>query len=82
MWDTYWGDYEVYEQRLVVDKDWPTDWGACHVRLTRTGRLMHLLEVFTDVETALERARVSVVGRRINLVGDCRVFRYVLGKVA
>lgn len=80
--NTYRSDQPVCKPSCVINKYRPFTWGACFFWFVRIRRLVHLLEIVTDVKSAIKRAKFSSVCGHIDLIFDGWGTRDVTGQVA
>lgn len=67
---TYRSDQPVRKPECIINEYGPFTRGTCLFRFVRIRRLVHLLEIITDMECAVERAKVSGVCGHIDLIID------------
>lgn len=66
--NTYRSDQKVCKPKRVINEYRSFARGTCFLGLVRIRRLVHLLEIITDVECTVERANISRVCCRIDLI--------------
>jgi hypothetical protein len=66
--NTYRSNQKVCKPKCVINEYGSFTRGTCFLGLVRIRRLVHLLEIITDVECTVERANISRVCCRIDLI--------------